>query len=229
MAKLTTIFKYNGTFNGVTSVRSKTYGDHVRAARGTKKPAEVNKAFQESTGRLRQVNLFAKVVKDALDPYRKDFYDGTFWFRLLSLFRRQLKKTGKLSWSALEGFELIGKCHLSRHFASSVEVFLPAGENCVSVQVCTRSDGAPEKVPCDQYEETLVVFFLGEQECLESVYKTVRLPVGRSRTNESTQAWPIPPGATTAVVVLGCGFLQNGDRVMRRNMCAMSISKVVAL
>ena len=71
MARLNTIFKYDGTFNGVTSVRSKTYGDHVRAGRGTKKVAEPNEAFKESSGQLRQVNQFAKVIKDALDLQRE--------------------------------------------------------------------------------------------------------------------------------------------------------------
>lgn len=223
VAKLNTIFKFRGTFNEVTSVRSKTYGDHIRAKRGTKKPAEVNKAFKESTARLKQVNHFAKVIKDALDPYREVFHDGTFWTRLLSLFRNQLKKTGKLSWSALKKFELIGDFRLNRRFQASVKVSFIQEENSLSIQVRSSSQGAPEKVPSDQYEQTVVVVFLGEKDCVQQVHDSVMLPVRRRSDNEYSHSWPIPPGATTAVVALGCSFFQNGERIRRRNMSAMTI------
>ena len=227
MARLNTIFKYDGTFNGVTSVRSKTYGDHVRAGRGTKKVAEVNDAFKESAGRLREVNQFAKVIKDALDLQREVFRDGTFWSRLLSLLRRELKETGKLSWQALEGFELMGRCSLGGRFRTSIDVDLPSGG--ISIHIDSQTSGAPEKVASDEYEETVVVVFLSEKECIDREYHTVLLPVASPVDNEHSQTWPIPAGATTAVVVLGCSYFNKGKRLNRRKMRAMKIAKVVGL
>ena len=178
---------------------------------------------------MRAVNQFAKVIKDALELQREVFRDGTFWFRLLSLLRRELKETGKLSWQALEGFELIGKCGLHRHFKTVIEAELPSGENSILVHVRSLSTEAPEKVASDEYEQTVVVIFLDERECIDRVYQTVLLPVATPRDNEFSQTWPIPAGATTAVVALGCSFFNKGERLNRRNMRAMKISKVVGL
>lgn len=106
MAKLNTMFKFNGTFRGTTAVRSKTYGDHIRAKRGTHKPAPVNAAFVESGKKLEIANAYAKVIKNCLDPYRENFKDGTLWSRLVSHFRSQLKEHGQIDFSRLQRFEV---------------------------------------------------------------------------------------------------------------------------
>jgi len=67
-------FKIQGTHQGTTFVKSSTYGDHLRAARGTHKPAVVNKAFRQSTARLRDANVAAKLINDALGGGDWDFF-----------------------------------------------------------------------------------------------------------------------------------------------------------
>ena len=46
MAKANSLITLRGTHDGITFVKSPTYGDHVRAARGTHKKAKVNAAFK---------------------------------------------------------------------------------------------------------------------------------------------------------------------------------------
>jgi hypothetical protein len=108
MAKSRSIFKLSGTLKGITHVSSTAYGDHVRAARGTYTPVTLNESFKESGKALQLSNVFAKLIKDALDPYRANFKDGTLWRRLVSHFRQQLKDNNNgVDFRSLLGFQCI--------------------------------------------------------------------------------------------------------------------------
>jgi hypothetical protein len=105
MAKSNSIIDLQGTFAGLTFVKSRTYGDHVRAKRGTQKRAKVNKAFEQESKTLLSANVPAKIFKDAIDPYR-DRKGGLLWQRLVSLFRKQHKDQGSFDFSKIERFEV---------------------------------------------------------------------------------------------------------------------------
>ena len=90
---------------GMTLVRSRTYGDHVRAKRGTYKKARLNAALKKGTLLVGVANAAAKLFKDAVDPYRKGLIDKSLWPNLLSMFRRQQTKRGSVDFSELKPFE----------------------------------------------------------------------------------------------------------------------------
>jgi hypothetical protein len=106
MAKSQSLFKLQGSIGGLTFVSSRAYGDHVRARRGTYKPAKVNASLKQEVKMVVMANVPAKIVKDAIDPYRGDFLGGTLWSRLVSFFRRQLKTEGQFDFSKLKRFEI---------------------------------------------------------------------------------------------------------------------------
>ncbi len=110
MAKINSLFNFSGTFRGATQVRSSTYGDHVRAARGTHKPIILNDAFVSSGKDLIKANRYAKIIKDAVEPYRTGFRDGKLWGRLVSHFKQQIKEGREIDFRRLEDFELF-KAH----------------------------------------------------------------------------------------------------------------------
>lgn len=120
MARVKSIIQFEGTFGHMTTVRSNTYGEHLRAPRGTHSPAEVNEAFKETSKELQKSNVPAKVIKDALDPYRRNFMGGMMWQRLVSLFRAQYKEHGNFDLSILKGFEIYTPHTLSRFSLFSV-------------------------------------------------------------------------------------------------------------
>lgn len=80
---------FQGTLGGVTFVRSRRYGKHARAARGSIKPATLNDRMKESSERMAAANIPAKLIFDAL---KEDHKDGTLWIRLLSIYRKQVKE-----------------------------------------------------------------------------------------------------------------------------------------
>jgi hypothetical protein len=82
---------------GKIKVRSKAYGDHERAARGTYTEAKINTAMETHGERLRQSNNPAKLIHDNLKPFRENFKGGLFWQFLIKHFAAQAKKNEKYS------------------------------------------------------------------------------------------------------------------------------------
>jgi hypothetical protein len=73
-------------------VNSKTYGEHKRAPRGSKSRAVLNTAMKAHDRRLRQSNIPAKLIMDALLPFRENFKGGILWQNLVIHFAAQAKK-----------------------------------------------------------------------------------------------------------------------------------------
>lgn len=126
MAKQTSTIKLQGTVGDRTYVSSHAYGDHVRAKRGTYKPAPINETLQQESQRMQMANVPAKLFKDAIEPYRGEMKDGSMWQRLVSAFRKQLKADGKFDFSKLVPFELDEKHTLQQKM--SVNAFVTADE-----------------------------------------------------------------------------------------------------
>lgn len=76
---------------GLTTVNSKAYGTHTRAARGTKSKVEVNDTLKRHNLLLINANIPARLVKNAIDTYRSDFPCGQLWQYLVGMFKMQLK------------------------------------------------------------------------------------------------------------------------------------------
>ena len=106
MAKSKSTHDLQGTLGGLTFVNSRTYGKHVRSARGTKKKAKVNKAFKEQSRTLVRANVPAKIVRDAIKLYLEDIPGGTLWKRLVSIFNKQLNTEGIVDFSKLTNLEV---------------------------------------------------------------------------------------------------------------------------
>lgn len=114
---------------GDVKVRSKAYGDHTRAPRGTHKEANLNAAMQASGTRLMDSNVPAKLINDATKPFRDNFIGGQFWQRLLKHFRKQAKEGIEYSVKNLPYFDVNSNYPLSdildsRHF--DVRLDLPS-------------------------------------------------------------------------------------------------------
>lgn len=114
MAKQKSVISLDGTFMGITHVNSRTYGEHVRAARGTHKPAEINQAFKKSASDMVISNLPAKMIKDALAPLRENFGGGMLWQELVSLFKKQYKTEGAFDFTALNKCDVHKRYPLTR-------------------------------------------------------------------------------------------------------------------
>ena len=103
-------------------VNSKAYGRHERAPRGSKTKAVLNPAMKAHGRRLRQSNIPAKLIMDALRPFRENFKGGMIWQRLLKHFAAQAKKDEGYSVTGIENWDLNVQYLTSRIMTVSVEI-----------------------------------------------------------------------------------------------------------
>src|SRR5690348_16521138 len=104
MAKNNSLFSdgFKGTLGDVTFVKSKRYGQHVRAKRGTFIKATVNDSLKENNVQLTSAVTPAKLIFTAI---RDEHKDGTLWNRLLNIYRKKIKENSPPSLSCLNGLE----------------------------------------------------------------------------------------------------------------------------
>jgi hypothetical protein len=227
MAKLTSMFTYNGTFREVTMVDSRTYGEHIRAARGTYKPALINDALKKSGELIKVANGYAKAIKDAFEPFREGHKEGTMWYRLVSIFRLQLGAKGYVDLLGLEGFDFNTRHPLHRLFTRNVEALLSPNKtlDLTAKTTCYLKQLAKEKA--DSYQQTLVVVFYDADFEATTLSESTVFPLVNDKTHEQKASIPIPDFSTTAVVALKCEFCQKGVPMGYITRKGMEIVKVV--
>lgn len=107
---------------GMIEVDSKTYGNHLRAARGSKSPAELNDAMKKHGRRLLASAVPAKLIRDALLPFRTNFTGGQIWQRLLKHFALQAKEGRDYSVSGIVNWDLNNEYPTSRLLYPTVNI-----------------------------------------------------------------------------------------------------------
>jgi hypothetical protein len=210
-------------------VRSDAYGDHYRRKRGTVKPVELNDALKLSNALMADADVYAKAIKDALDPFREKFEDGSMWSRLVKLFKRQLKKNGRVELKALEEFECHEKFHLRRilHRQLSVSVF--EQNKTLEVEAMTYGALKARWEKAEDYRQILIVVFYDAKLDATVSSDTVILPLGKSKRNVQKLSLAIPDQSVTAIITLRCDFWRNEGPAGGNSRRGMEILQVVDL
>lgn len=102
-------------------VKSRTYKKHYRHKRGTFTEVVLNEACQQASARLMNANVPAKIIKDAVDPYRI-FKGGQLWQRLVSYFRLQLREYGFFDFARFHDMDIEKRYTMLRLMSFSTEV-----------------------------------------------------------------------------------------------------------
>lgn len=213
MAKQKSLIQLQGTFQGATFVSSKTYGNHLRATRGTHKPAILNDAFRKSVDDMAAANLAAKVVYDALMLLRADFKGGQLWQRLVSYFRNQYKNGGVFHFEKFNQFEVHADYPMSRLLVFSNvthEVNRASGEVIVNLEYT----GAPrfKSKYVDGYRLTVqMIFPVLEKKMARSVIQRLpALPLTDEYRFHSLK-FALPAHATVGLVVVKVEGIEKGE------------------
>ncbi len=103
-------------------VKSKAYGVHERAPRGSKTKAVLNRAMKAHGKRLRESTAPAKLIMDSLQPFRENFKGGMLWQRLVKHFAAQAKKGDAYNVVGIENWDFNLQYLTSRIMAPDVEI-----------------------------------------------------------------------------------------------------------
>lgn len=212
---------------GYILVRSEKHGDFYRKKKSPEK-ATLNDALKASNKQLAAANVYAKAIKDALDPFRKNIEDGTLWNDLVSLFKKQIKNDGRINFKVLDEFECHSEFPLTRFMHREVTAMVSAEGKQLDVEVITYGDVRAKWEKAKEYRQILIVVFYDAdlKSAIES--KTVFFPLGNEKRNKQVESFTIPDKANMALLALRCDFWKDGS-VGGRPRRALEILKVVCL
>jgi len=117
------------------TVNSKTYGKHERAARGSWKKATLNDAMKGHSERLIGSNLPAKLILDALVPYRTNFKGGQIWQKLVKHFAKQAKLLKDYSVLGIEYWDLNQRYPTSKILSPRVKIEAEPSSSILNITV----------------------------------------------------------------------------------------------
>jgi hypothetical protein len=100
-------------------VKSRTYGKHIRAARGSKTTATVNDVLSAHAEKTNTLNAAAKTVHDLLKLYSDIFREGQLWQNILSRMRKAKHTDFEELLYTLNGLELNSRYALAAVWTSS--------------------------------------------------------------------------------------------------------------
>jgi hypothetical protein len=225
MAKVSSLINFRGTFGDLTFVQSTHYGNHVRARRGSKSPAPINDALRASTEIMKNANIYAKVVKDAVDPYRA-VKDGTLWQRLVKFFRDALSLHSRVDFFNLKGFQLSQKG--LRDVLNNCELRI-VKEDALQMSIAYGDPKFDRGTGATHYELTaIVLFYKDDLTFLTSSHDGIqRVPGADAYSNTFSCSFERPHQASVAVVVLRCWAMQGHSRSMGASGFAMEVADVV--
>jgi hypothetical protein len=227
MAQASSLIKLRGTLFGITFVNSKTYGKHVRAARGTYKPVQVNDTFKKMSGHLVAAQKPARVIKEAIDPYRIDFKGGMLWNRLVSLFTLQHKNNESFNLQQLEGFEIFQQYPLQRFF--KIDTTVTAEKETASLKVVLtykQHPTFPRAKFIDAYSLQVIGIFPNlTAASAESVAADAQIISRTGKVEALSFHLPIPPGATDYLVCVKLDGISKGSVMAGHFTKGMSILK----
>ncbi len=142
------------------TVNSRAYGRHERAPRGSRSEAVLNPAMKAHGLRLLSSNIPAKLIKDALIPFRINFKGGMIWQRLLKHFAAQAKKGEQYSVAGIENWEIRPDYPTGRILAAGVKI--KSAEQISNLEVSLKyvfSKRVLERNTDTAFRITLIFFF----------------------------------------------------------------------
>lgn len=114
-------------------VKSKAYGPHERAPRGSKSEAVLNSAMKAHGQRLLNSNVPAKLIVDALQPFRENFKGGLLWQRLVKHFAAQAKNGEPYSVAGITGWDFNDQYRINK--IMTVSVIITPADNFSNLEV----------------------------------------------------------------------------------------------
>lgn len=160
MAKVISSNNLRGTFGDFTFVKSRRYGDHIRAKRGTHKKAKLNESFKLQNKKLPGANLHAKIFKDAIEPFRPGLIDGSMWSRLVKLFMEQFDVHGKFDFVRMEPFEVHHRYTFNSLLKTDPEIRIDKKKSVIDVSLPYDTPPRFKKsAPIDGYQFIVIGVF----------------------------------------------------------------------
>lgn len=155
----------------------------------------MNDAFKEASSHLLSANIPSRLIRTALESFRRDFSTGLLHQRLVSLFQKQHAATGHFAFAALKDFEVHSDFTLQRLLPVKAGVIMDRENSRLSIHL--YSPGGPDFKQLKSiklYTVTVIAIYpYPERASVETSYDVMEnLPVGETldrRISLTIPAW----------------------------------------
>jgi hypothetical protein len=180
------------------------------------------------SGHLVAAQKPARIIKEAIDPYRHNFKGGLLWHRLVSLFTLQHKNCESFHLKQLEDFEVFDKYPLRRLLKFDTTV--TAQNETASLKVVLNYQHHPTfegAKSIDAYSLQVIGIFpnlaTASAESVAAGTQTISLA---GSVEPLTFNLPIPAGATEYLICVKLDGISQGSVMAGHFTKGMSILKV---
>jgi hypothetical protein len=226
MAKNTSaIFKLQGTIDELTHVDSVAYGPHVRRKRGSVKEARLNKTMEESRKLLLTCNQHAKLI---FQPLKQEHHDGSFWYRLLSLFFESAKDGKSFQLQSLQDFDCNIKYKLATLLLNNYKISTKEVKKKLKVSLELGQHAIYEKVrDVLGYQVSMIAIY---PDFVNKTWKkeTASAPITSMESNLKPLTFELPMPAAKAPYILLLrimGSVDKGKVIHQLNLSGLAVVK----
>lgn len=202
--------KLNTNDSDKVMVRSRTYGDHLRAKRGSKSEAKLNDFLQQSCLDLKAANKAAQLIKAHLDPFRTNFKGGLIWNQLVKNFKKQLSLKQPFSVSNLKDIEIWELYPLSR-FGAYFHVYADLNHDSIKLTIQANHHPNFKRSFIDSYRMSVLAIFpefnkmnAATEGCISDIIYTDSGP------SPLLFELPIPPNFKQHIIILKVEGTEKG-------------------
>ncbi len=197
----------------MVTVNSRTYGKHERAARGSWKKAKLNDAMKGHSERLIGSNLPAKLILDALAPYRTNFKGGQIWQKLVKHFAKQAKLFKDYSVLGIEHWDLNQRYLTSKLISPHVKIDADPSSSILNITVNSEFSKRflLRKKDITSFRITIIVMF---PDFINNEITTIPVVLpDKLLSDEIPYSFivQIPPGATSYLPCFKAEACVNGE------------------
>jgi hypothetical protein len=196
------VFKFQGTIENQTHVKSRRYKEHVRAKKYTHTPFTMPVALAKSRDLLQLCNKYNQPIFRAI---RREVYDGELWSRLGSLQFAELKAGRPLGLECLKGFECNLQHKMTDVIAGGYDFSATVAQNQLGIYVRLQEHPkVDDKLPRTGYQLRFVL--IAPDPINGPAYKQVALGPLTQYTDELTAVdipVALPEGGGPCMLLMG--------------------------
>lgn len=220
------LIHFSGTLGGITFVQGR-YGAHVRAARGTHKPATINDSLEHQVSLNTIVARPAQLLLNFLKQYAPGFKKSDLWQDMMSLMRKRDSTDALQLLQTLEGMEVNPQYALHHALHSArLEVQVLKG---VMTLTLTHHGQPYFKVPGDPdcyFTEIQVLFADEDLQLLETAtINTGWIPLQQSNLRHET-SFEVPVTAMYYVALVAVQAGRDGVPIEDKRAMGMAVMGV---
>ena len=214
MARQRGLVKLQGTIAGLSFINSKTYGAHVRAARGTHKEAKINSVLKANSKNAAIITGTGSPILKQLKALEPGFIPGNLWSRMIGCMHKAKSTLTEDLLHSIKGMEINERYLFTKLFSvlPRLEVRKKKGRVIIELEILSHARFSKEVKASEYLCEASVLFFIEKNVWVMDRMETDWISMGEG-AGVYQMDFVIPKGAAYFLVVTGVKGGRGGEAI----------------